>query len=223
MSNRWIQTRPFGKQYNCNAMGIAAVSSSADLMSKLNLLYWDHNYLNGCSNAQIIYLWLNKYQHEAAINLLLVNFHFYLILFKNLILDNCLELVRKKNYVRQYLENKVGYPSTSICTGPSTSYLLFEVPKIYLEDKTKSKSEISEQFSDDLYFATGVMLSGNLFSHSNSSSYVRLHLGSDPANLEQIMKRFQNAGLNYHMKHKFNSFSSKISALTDKLLSFVSN
>jgi aspartate/methionine/tyrosine aminotransferase len=113
------------------------------------------------------------------------------------------------------LENKVGYPSTS--------YLLFEVPKIYLEDKTKSKSEISEQFSDDLYFATGVMLSGNLFSHSNSSSYVRLHLGSDPANLEQIMKRFQNAGLNYHMKHKFNSFSSKISALTDKLLSFVSN
>jgi hypothetical protein len=34
-------------------------------MSKLNLLYWDHNYLNGCSNAQIIYLWLNKYQHEA--------------------------------------------------------------------------------------------------------------------------------------------------------------
>jgi len=65
MSNKWIQTRPFGKQYNCNAMGIAAVSSSADLMSKLNLIYWDHNYLNGCLNAQIIFQWLNKYQHEA--------------------------------------------------------------------------------------------------------------------------------------------------------------
>lgn len=60
MSNRWIQTRPFGKQYNCNAMGIAAVSSSPELISQLNLLYWYHNYLNGCLNAQIIYQWLNK-------------------------------------------------------------------------------------------------------------------------------------------------------------------
>ena len=65
MSNKWIQTRPFGKQYNCNAMGVAAVSSSADLMSKLNLIYWDHNYLNGCLNAHIMYQWLSKYQHQA--------------------------------------------------------------------------------------------------------------------------------------------------------------
>lgn len=65
MRNRWIETRPFGKQYNCNAMGVAAVCSSSDLMSKLNLIYWDHNYLNGCFNAEIIYQWLTKYQNEA--------------------------------------------------------------------------------------------------------------------------------------------------------------
>jgi aspartate/methionine/tyrosine aminotransferase len=110
------------------------------------------------------------------------------------LIDNGLELVRKKNYVRQFLEKELGYPSESICTGPSTSYLLFEAPIVYLEDTKKSKSEISEEFSDDLYFATGVMLSGKLFSHSNLSSYVRLHLGSDPANLEEIMKRFKKSG-----------------------------
>jgi hypothetical protein len=52
---------------------------------------------------------------------------------------------------------------------------------------------------------------------------VPLHLGSDPSNIEEIMKRFQKAGLNYHMKHKFNSFSSKIQNLTDKLWNIVSN
>jgi aspartate/methionine/tyrosine aminotransferase len=139
------------------------------------------------------------------------------------LIDNGLELVRKKNYVRQYFENELDYPSTSICTGPSTSYLLFEAPIVYLENTEKSKSEISEEFSDDLYFATGVMLSGNLFSHSNLSSYVRLHLGSDPANIEEIMKRFKKAGLNYHMKYKFNSLLSKIHNLTDKLWNIVSN
>lgn len=138
-------------------------------------------------------------------------------------IDNGLELVRKKTYIRQFLENELGYPSESICTDPSTSYLLFEAPIVYLEDTKKSKSEISEEFSDDLYFATGVMLSGKLFSHSNLSSYVRLHLGSDPANLEEIMKRFKKVGLNYHMKHKFNSFSSKIQNLTDKLWDMISN
>ena len=66
------------------------------------------------------------------------------------------------------------------------------------------------------------MLSGNLFSHSNLSSFLRLHLGSDPANIEEIMKRFKKAGLNYHMKHKFNSFSSKIQNITDKLWNIVS-
>ena len=224
MSKQWIQTRPFGKQYNCNAMGIAAVSSSADLMSKLNLIYWDHNYLNGCVNAHIINQWLNKYQHQAD-QFIIGN---YLISKETLFsisffLDNGLELVRKKDYVRQYFEKELDYPSTSICSGPSTSYLLFEVPLVYSENSKKKKSEISEEFSDDLYFATGVMLSGNLFSHSNLCSYVRLHLGSDPANIEEIMKRFKKFGLNYHMKHKFNSLQSKVQNLTDKLWDIVSN
>jgi hypothetical protein len=140
-----------------------------------------------------------------------------------LIKDNGLELVRKKNFVRSYFETELDYPSESICTGPSTSYLLFEVPEIYLKDTNKKKSEISKEFSDDLYFATGVMLSGDLFSHSNLSSYVRLHLGSDPANIEEILKRFKKAGLNYHMKYKFNSFSSKLHNLTDKIWNVMSN
>ena len=62
---------------------------------------------------------------------------------------------------------------------------------------------MSEQFSDDLYFATGVMLSGNLFSHSDVSSYVRLHLGSDMANWEGITRRFENADLSFNMKTEF--------------------
>lgn len=63
------------------------------------------------------------------------------------------------------MENELSYPSTS--------YLLFEPSIIYLEDTRKSKSEISDQ----LYFTTGVILSGNLFSHSNLSSYIILHFG----------------------------------------------
>lgn len=114
------------------------------------------------------------------------------------------------------------YPSTSICAGPSTSYLLFEVPKIYQEEKGKSRSEICEEFSDEFYFSTGVMLSGNLFSHSNLSSYVRLHLGSDPANIEQMMKRFEKAGLNYNQKQKFSSSSSTIEMIKNKLKNLLS-
>ncbi len=53
----------------------------------------------------------------------------------------------------------------------STFYLLFEVQKIYLEDKTKSKSEILKEFSEDLYCTMSFMLSGNLFSHINLSFY----------------------------------------------------
>lgn len=118
---------------------------------------------------------------------------------------------------------KLGYPSTSICTGPSTSYLLFEVPTIYQKEKGKSPSEISEQFPDELYLSTGVMLSGNFFSHSNLSSYVRLHLGSDPSNIEQMMTRFEKAGLNYYQKEKFSSSSSTIETIMNKLKNLLSN
>jgi hypothetical protein len=121
------------------------------------------------------------------------------------------------------MEHELGYPSTSVCTGPSTSYLLFEAPLIYLQDSTKKKSEISEQFSDDLYFASGVMLSGNLFSHSDVSSYVRLHLGSDPANLEEVMRRFKEAGLHYQMNKKFDGLGGTQEKLTTKLWNMISS
>jgi aspartate/methionine/tyrosine aminotransferase len=121
------------------------------------------------------------------------------------------------------MEHELGYPSTSICTGPSTSYLLFEAPLVYTQNTTKKNSEISEQFSDDLYYATGVMLSGNLFSHSDVSAYLRLHLGSDPDNTDEIMKRFKAAGLHYHMKHKFGVVPGTAERLATKLWNLVTS
>ena len=46
-------------------------------------------------------------------------------------------------------------------------------------------------------------LNGNLFPPSDVSLFVRLHLGLDMANLEEITRRFGNAGLNLNMKTKF--------------------
>ncbi|CAF1390340.1 unnamed protein product [Rotaria sordida] len=187
MSTRWFQTRPFGKQFNCNGMGIAAISSSPQLIAKLNELYWNHHYINGCINAEIICQWLRNHQQEAD----------------QFIIDNGLELVRKKDFVRRFMEDELGYPSRSICTGPCTSYVIFEAPLVYLEDSTKKNSEIAKQFSDDLYFATGVLLSGEFVSRSSVAAFVRIHLGSDPANIEEMMRRFKVAGLNYLMKKTF--------------------
>jgi hypothetical protein len=65
MATRWLHTQPLNKQFNCNAMGVAAVCSSPQLMAKLNEFYWHHNYLNGCVNAEIMCQWLSKHQHEA--------------------------------------------------------------------------------------------------------------------------------------------------------------
>ncbi|CAF1489725.1 unnamed protein product [Didymodactylos carnosus] len=190
MFNRWIQTRPFGKQFNCNAMGVAAVTASPTLMSRLNHIYWDHHYINGCLNAEIMCQWLKDHLHDAD----------------EFIVENCLELTRKKKIIREFMEKELGYPSNAICTGPSTSYLLFQAPTVYQQDKekeNKSISDITEDFSNSLFYSTGVMLSGKLFSHSDVSPFVRLHLGSDCDNLEEILRRFKQAGLNYQMKEKF--------------------
>ncbi|CAF1546363.1 unnamed protein product [Rotaria sp. Silwood1] len=205
VSTRWFQTRPFGKQFNCNAMGIAAISSSPQLIAKLNELYWNHNYINGCVNAEIICQWLRNHQQEAD----------------QFIVDNGLELFRKKDFVRRFMEKELGYPSRSICTGSCTSYVIFEAPLVYLEDSTKKNSEIAEQFSDDLYFATGVLLSGEFVSRSNVAAFVRIHLGSDPANIEEMMRRFKAAGLNYHMKKKFDVSKILEETITTKLLKMV--
>jgi aspartate/methionine/tyrosine aminotransferase len=129
--------------------------------------------------------------------------------------------MRKKSFVRQFLEQELGYPSTSICTGPSTSYMVFSTPLVYSEQSTKKESEIPEQFADDLYYATGVMLSGDLFSHADVAAYVRIHLGSDMANIEEMMKRFKAAGLNYHMKHKLGIAPGLAERLVTKLRNLV--
>ncbi|CAF1640176.1 unnamed protein product [Adineta ricciae] len=107
---------------------------------------------------------------------------------------------KEQQAIKHKINRKIRYFLGQYChidPSPAASYLLFEVLLIYCENKNKKPSEISKEFSDDLYFATGVMLSGNLFSHSNLCSYVRLHSGSDPLNLEEIIHRFQNAKFHY--------------------------
>ncbi|CAF1319852.1 unnamed protein product [Adineta steineri] len=207
MAARWLHTHPFGKQFNCNALGMAMISSSPQLMAQLNTFYWHHSYLNGCVNAEILCQWLSEHQQDA----------------EQFIVDNGMEIARKKSFVCQFMEQELSYPSTSLCTGPSTSYLIFEVPLIYSQDSTKKKSEIAEQFSDDLYYATGVMLSGDMFTHAEVAAYVRLHLGSDPANIEEILRRFKASGLNYHMKHKLGVAPGLAERLLTKLHNLVTS
>lgn len=117
----WIQTRLFSKQYNCNVMGIAAISPLADLMSKLNLLYWSHNYLNGCTNAQIICQWLTNCERRA--DQFIVGCWAFERKQKHedgFRLDNNLESSRNKDLIWFPFEHDFGCPSTSICTDPWT-------------------------------------------------------------------------------------------------------
>src|SRR5690606_7189874 len=93
---------------------------------------------------------------------------------------------------------RLGWPAERVCVGPSTSYMLFEVPKVYQTDDTGI-----DRFRDDLFYATGTLICASLFNQAAPAPYVRLHLGSHPDVLDEFLRRWEVAGLNYHQAAPF--------------------
>jgi len=94
--------------------------------------------------------------------------------------------------VRDALVRRMGWPESSVCVGPSTSYMLFEVPRVY-----QSPDAGIDRFRDDLFYATGTLLCASLFNQAAPAPYVRLHLGSHPDVIEEFLRRWEAAGLHY--------------------------
>ncbi|MBU2709639.1 aminotransferase class I/II-fold pyridoxal phosphate-dependent enzyme [Zooshikella harenae] len=182
MFNRWVATRPFGKQFSCNTMGVAAITTSPILLRQLARESWINRYHCNTHNAEIMCSWLA--QPESA----------------DWTVETGLMYTRQKERVKEKLVNQMGWPKTSVCIGPSTSYMLFEVPQIY-----QNTTSGIDKFRDDLFYATGTMICASLFNQAAPAPFVRLHLGSHPDIIDEILRRWQMAGLNYHQPSQFSS------------------
>ncbi|QJE01063.1 pyridoxal phosphate-dependent aminotransferase [Massilia forsythiae] len=180
MFERWVATRPFGKQFSCNTMGVAAITTSPALLRKLGRESWVNRYHTNTHNAELMCAWLAT--PEAA----------------DWTVETGLFYTRQKELVRTRLMERMGWPASAICTGPSTSYMLIEIPKVYQD----SEGGI-DRLRDELFFATGTLVSASLFNQSAPVPYVRLHLGSHPDVIEEFLRRWQAAGLHYAMPAMF--------------------
>lgn len=180
MFKRWMATRPFGKQFCCNTMGVAAITTSPQLLRQLNRESWVNRYHTNTHNAEIMCAWLAT--PEAADWTLEIGMFYQ----------------RQKDMVRSRLVEQMGWPKESICVGPSTSYMLFEVPEVY-----QSSQAGIDRFRDDLFYATGTLISASLFNQTASVPYVRLHLGSHPDVIDEFLRRWQAAGLHYRQPSMF--------------------
>lgn len=180
MFERWMATRPFGKQFSCNTMGVAAITTSPPLLRQLARESWINRYHCNTHNAEVMCAWLAT---EEAAEWTLETGMFY---------------TRQKELVRQKLVDTMGWPRESVCVGPSTSYMLFEVPKVYQTIKNGI-----DRFRDDLFYATGTLICASLFNQAAPAPYVRLHLGSHYDVIDEFLRRWQLAGLHYHQPKRF--------------------
>lgn len=180
MFERWMATRPFGKQFSCNTMGVAAITTSPLLLRQLARESWINRYHCNTHNAEVMCAWLA--QPEAA----------------DWTLETGLRYARQKDRVREKLTELMGWPKGGVCVGPSTSYMLFEVPKVY-----QTAQGGIDRFRDDLFYATGTMICASLFNQAAPAPYVRLHLGSHPDVIEEFLRRWQAAGLHYEQRTMF--------------------
>lgn len=180
MFERWMATRPFGKQFSCNTMGVAAITTSPLLLRKLARESWINRYHCNTHNAEVMCAWLAT--PEAA----------------EWTLETGMFYTRQKEHVRQKLIDEMGWPRESVCIGPSTSYMLFEVPKVY-----QSIENGIDRFRDDLFYATGTLICASLFNQAAPAPYVRLHLGSHYDVIDEFLRRWQLAGLHYNQPEMF--------------------
>lgn len=190
MFERWVTTRPFGKQFSCNTMGVAAITTSPALLRQLARESWINRYHCNTHNAEVMCAWLT--QPDAD----------------DWTLETGLRYTRQKERVRSELVEKMGWPVESVCVGPSTSYMLFEVPKVY-----QTGPEGIDRFRDDLFYATGTLICASLFNQAAPAPYVRLHLGSYPDVIEEFLRRWQAAGLNYNQPTAFSGKEAMTKAL----------
>lgn len=179
MFDRWVVTRPFGKQFSCNTMGVAAITTSGELLAALARKSWINRYHCNTHNAEIMCAWLETPQAEEWT------------------ISTGLFYARQKDGVRKVL-NGMGWPDGSVCTGPSTSYMLFEIPRVYHGDRSGI-----DRFRDELFYATGTLTSGSLFNQTGHAPYVRLHLGSHYDVIDEFLRRWKAAGLRYDQPEPF--------------------
>lgn len=179
MFDRWVATRPFGKQFSCNTMGVAAITTSPLLLRQLGRESWINRYHCNTHNAEVMCAWLAT---QESVEWTVETGMFY---------------TRQKALVRRKLE-AMGWPSESVCTGPSTSYMLFEVPQVY-----QSLADGIDTFRDDLLYATGTLISASLFNQATPAPYVRLHLGSHYDVIDEFLRRWELAGLHYRQPERF--------------------
>jgi histidinol-phosphate/aromatic aminotransferase/cobyric acid decarboxylase-like protein len=120
MFQRWMATRPFGKQFSCNTMAVAAITTSPRLLRQLARESWINRYHCNTHNAEVMCAWLAT--PEAA----------------EWTAQTGLFYARQKALVRGELE-ALGWPPASVCTGPSA-------PAPYVRLHLGSHHDVIEEF-----------------------------------------------------------------------------
>tara|TARA_B110000211_G_scaffold178945_1_gene202328 strand:- start:1866 stop:3356 length:1491 start_codon:yes stop_codon:yes gene_type:complete len=179
MFNRWVATRPFGKQFSSNTMGVAAITTSPQLLRALNMESWINRYHCNTHNAEIMCSWLSTKESQEWT------------------LETGMDYTNKKSLIKEHLIRSMDWPEAKICVGPSTSYMLFEIPTVY-----QQKSGGIDKFTNDLFYATGTMICASLFNRGGEP-YVRIHIGSHFDVLNEMIRRWYVAGLNYNQPKMF--------------------
>lgn len=192
MFERWVATRPFGKQFSCNTMGVAAITTSPKLLQQLGRESWINRYHCNTHNAELMCAWLAT---EEA---------------RQWTIETGQRYQRQKERVRYQLM-EMGWPMASVCIGPSTSYMLFEVPLVYQQTR-----EGIDQFRDDLFYATGTLISASLFNQAAPAPYVRLHLGSSPDIVDEIVRRWKASGLHYNQSVRYSGAEALLTPIAQQ-------
>lgn len=193
MRERWVATRPFSKQLGCNAIAFGAVTGSAPMLSALNNLAWQHSYMNGKLTSEMMTQFLQTKEYREHT------------------LFTGQELMRRKQMIKQFFTEKLGYPGgSSVIAGPSSYYMLFEIPPAWNKvGETGSNCEAITSFRDQLFMASGVMLSATLFNRDTQLPFVRIHMGAHTDVLTDMLHRFEDCGLQWEMKASFPSDRSR--------------
>ena len=90
--------------------------------------------------------------------------------------------------------------------------MLFELPPAWLMDgiSTQDNNETITHFRDQLFLASGVMLSATLFNRDTKLPYVRIHMGGQTDIITDMLHRFEDCGLRWDMIASFPSNTSRV-------------
>lgn len=177
----FLAVRSLGKQFRCNGWGLGAVvADPATLDVLVHRVMFQHSLTLGGAHQYAMARYLTE--PDAAMRFLGAERAGYR---------------RKRDLVRRYATELLGYQPESVPAGDCTSYQLLPVPAGYAE-----RPDGVQRFRLECFRRTGVLLAPAWMgtpARAHPSPYVRVYLGPDEDVLTDAMKRMVAAEIHNDM------------------------